>query len=450
MIRPVALGIVLAACTSVTTTVTSDAGRTDTAPPPPTTVDLLIIVDNSIGGMWASQLRGAASVASFAEALFVPSDASAGERAPQSLHVGVVSTDLGAVVPNAWALCTERYGDDAALNPARFGAAQRHLGPDGFHGPFRPSACRSVDEDPAWFALDGDPEAIASFGVRIGCVMNLGNWGCEFKQPLEVVRRRFQLEAATRTTSDASAADRFLRDDSLVVILIFSRDDDSSFRDCSREPPNTVCDDASDVSDPRSTRWSRGTAVDRLLRATPCGANDPTWPLERYHDPRDPSRGLLSIRPGHPERVLFAVVGGVPLPVPNREERPEWDQLLGTSDATADDFCGRRAETAITGTDAYGPFTMRPAVSVDCAARVMPACRRRPDIVNTSCEPEGTFVAHPARRLVEIARRFDESPLCGGRPCRNGFVTSVCETDYRPAMRRLAARVRQRIAGASP
>ena len=443
------LTLVTTACTALVTETEVDAGLADVRGrvQTPSNVDLLVVVDNSTGGLWTVQFRGAEGVAAFAETLFAESDDFSHERVPMSLHVGVVSTDLGAV-DTSWALCTDRHGDDAALNPARYGASQRRRGREGFPNPLRPRECLQVDQDPAWFSVDGMRDSVASFATRIGCVMNLGNYGCEFKQPLEVVHRRFQIEDDERRGGGASAGERFLRDDSVVVIVVFSRDDDGSFRDCSRGSADDLCDDASDVSRRGSTRWFPGTSVDRVLRATPCSVQDPTWALDRYHHPRDPTRGYLPIRPGHPEHVLFAAFAGVPSFVSNLTVRPEWEALLGMPGADADDFCGRRTESAVTGVDAAGPFTMRPGVPIDCPTRVMPACRMStPVYARDACEMGYVFVAHPARRLVEIARRFDEAPLCSGRPCRNGFVTSVCQDDYRPAFRALARRVRQRLAG---
>ena len=42
-------------------------------------------------------------------------------------------------------------------------------------------------------------------------------------------------------------------------------------------------------------------------------AQDPTWPLDRYIDVSDPSRGFLGLKPGHPEKVVFAAITGAPI-----------------------------------------------------------------------------------------------------------------------------------------
>jgi hypothetical protein len=48
---------------------------------------------------------------------------------------------------------------------------------------------------------------------------------------------------------------------------------------------------------------------------------------------------------------------------------------------------------------------------------------------------------------VEIARRFEESPMCNGAPCRNGMVASICGNDFGPALERFASRIQRRLAG---
>jgi hypothetical protein len=46
-----------------------------------------------------------------------------------------------------------------------------------------------------------------------------------------------------------------------------------------------------------------------------------------------------------------------------------------------------------------------------------------------------------------MARRFDESTLCGGRACRNGLVGSICANDYGAALTAFTARIAERAAG---
>lgn len=61
-----------------------------------------------------------------------------------------------------------------------------------------------------------------------------------------------------------------------------------------------------------------------------------------------------------------------------------------------------------------------------------------------SCD---TYFAAPSRRVVEIARRFDESPLCGGNPCHNGIVRSICANDFTSAMRAIVSKIQSRLTG---
>jgi hypothetical protein len=183
----------------------------------------------------------------------------------------------------------------------------------------------------------------------------------------------------------------------------------------------------------------------------PGSAQDPTTPLERYVDPHDLTRGLLSLKPGHPDRIVFAAVTGVPLAVPTRSDgSTNWDSLLGTPATDPDDFVHRDSLAAFDDPSAAeGPVSMRQAnLDATCTmpARVVPACRRpmtTPD--PTSCTPDRQYFAWPARRIVEIARRFDESALCRGHACNNGIVASICSSDLTSAAQQVADRVTRQL-----
>lgn len=61
------------------------------------------------------------------------------------------------------------------------------------------------------------------------------------------------------------------------------------------------------------------------------------------------------------------------------------------------------------------------------------------------CLTTDRYFAWPGRRIVEVARRFDESPRCDGAPCGNGYVASICADDFSPAMAAIAQRIRRRL-----
>ncbi|MDP3277903.1 MAG: hypothetical protein Q8Q09_22150, partial [Deltaproteobacteria bacterium] len=190
---------------------------------------------------------------------------------------------------------------------------------------------------------------------------------------------------------------------------------------------------------------------------------DPTWKLDRYYNTRPANtpnrwtRDLLSLKPGHPERIVFAGILGVPLVIPTRmaaeQSTIQWDQLLGApAAASPDDFYGRDSTTAISGTQGTaGPFSMRAANPDPLCEHVVPACRTEGSTYDparacagTSTSP-GQSLAFPSRRIVEIARRFDETPACNGQPCRNGIVASICANDFSSAMDAVLQKIILRI-----
>jgi hypothetical protein len=145
----------------------------------------------------------------------------------------------------------------------------------------------------------------------------------------------------------------------------------------------------------------------------------------------------------------------VPLAIPQANGHTDWDQLLGApSMAGADDYCGRNSMTAIDDpNNREGPISMRQAnrdPNPNCTDRTVPSCRREGasyDPNNPPCSPTDQYFAWPARRIVEIARRFDQDPLCNGQPCNNGLVTSICANNYASAMQTIIEKIQSRLTG---
>lgn len=431
MTRAVLLYALLGACVA-TVSQTADAGSPEEPIALPSgEVDLLIVVDNTGAQNWWNLPLMTSGLRGFAETLFVGSDGGSTERAAVSLHIGVMSSDLGT----RDTFCSPPGGDGAVLNPARFGPAQRSRhGSAGVNNlPNNPGPCAEVDAYPRWLSLRAEDAGAGDVWLAASCMLNLGNFGCGATQPLEVL-----LRGATRERrSSSSSSPAFFRPDAVLVLMIVTTRDDASLRPCPEPGAGSTC----------PPTWL-------VLADTPewpCSANDTTFSLTRYHDASGSSAGLPGLKPGHPERVLFAAFAGVPVEVDSSPEgdAPAWPTLLGApGPGDGQDFCARDAGSAYMGVDAFGVVSMRPrTLDRTCPA---PACRRRDPLrrAGIACEGVPVFRAARARRIAEIARRFDEAPICAGRPCRNGFVFSVCEDDFRPSMRALATRVRRRLAGA--
>jgi hypothetical protein len=119
------------------------------------------------------------------------------------------------------------------------------------------------------------------------------------------------------------------------------------------------------------------------------------WPVARYID------GLKSLKPGHPERVVFAAIVGIPdnLPI----------------NLSFDDILALPAMQFTTDPDTAGsvpaPSCTRPSSDPARAARV--------------------DKAYPARRFVEVAKAFGASSV----------LHSICADSYTPALNTLIDKV---------
>ncbi len=464
--------------------------------PPTSKLDLLVVVDNS-GSMAENQATFMAQLGPLLDQLTNPpcvSRAAPGTprvcdpmnpdlvpmyRAVRDLHVGVISTDLGTpgfMVPG----CDDSdRGDDGLLNPIRNGfAMQRHLPwaprrPNAVTAPpgFRPSFCSNdVNQFPSFMtycsnaadptcdvpgmnASTRDPSAFSDwFKCNAGIFIN----GCGLESQLESVWRALLGHDARDAAGNTSPNAGFVREDAALAIVMLSDEDDGSVRDCARDEGfstqgDGACSDAKDVYNTASGAWAHPTNPDlRFYLYTPGDRLDPNWNLNRYVNTAPAgisnrwTHDLLSLKPGHPERIVFAAITGVPVAVPMRGETTDWDALLGSrSPSGPDDFYGRDSSRAVSGTqEAAGPFSMRQANMDPMCSHVVPACRRQGSTYDMTrpCS-NAQYMAFPSRRIVEVARRFDEAPLCNGQPCRNGMVASICSANYAVSMIGIVRRV---------
>jgi hypothetical protein len=403
-------------------------------------------------------------------------------RPLRDLQLGVVSTDLGtpgSMVPG----CDDsERGDHGLLNPIRNGPAlQMHLPwaprrPNAVVAPpgFRPAACNN---DPNQFpsfirfcsnladpSCDGvepnrSTRSDTTFSDWFKCNAGLFINGCGLEQPLEAAWRALFFHDARAIAGNSSPNAGFIRDDALLVIVVVSDEEDGSVRNCDydfgfSQQSGGSCSDARDVYTLSSPAWAHPTNLDlRFYLYEPGGPRDPNWNLDRYINtaprttPNRWTRDFLSLKPGRPDRVVFAAITGVPLEVPRRGAAIDYDALLGRPSASPDDFYRRDSSTAISGTQGpSGPFSMRHAnMSSECG-HMVPACRRQGTTYNPMQPCSNTqYQAFPSRRIVEVARRFEESPLCAGAPCRNGLVTSICAASLDNALNQLAAKLAARM-----
>jgi hypothetical protein len=394
-------------------------------------VDLLLVIDNS-NSMLRAQDAFQTAVGQMVSTMLR-------DHGVTDVRVGVISTDLGtpgSVVPSC---ANSDLGDDGRLNPRAFGLATRTR-------PLAPVTAEIFCPDPArqdpFVTVSRADDAMTALW-RPTCHMSLGIGGCGIEQQLEATRR-----ALLGPRSAGARNEGFLRPEATLAILMLTDEEDGSVRDCRYAEASGPCSDAIDVFDVASTRWGSPDLNLRFYDYDPGSAQDPTWPLERYVDPARPTRGLLSLKPGHPERIVFGAITGVPVAIPRTPGGlTDWGALVGApASGRADDFLARNASLAYRNPMAPGGEVSMRQRDRDplCSTRMIPACRNAAVAPTPACTPSEQPFAWRARRIAEVARRFDESALCNGSACRNGMVASICSPDDTAPFTRFAAMVGRR------
>jgi len=253
--------------------------------------------------------------------------------AVKDLHVGVVSSDMGNggyPVPT----CATTFGDDGILIT---------------RGNTATAGCMATYPPYLAFMPPGD---VMQFATDFACVARLGTGGCGFEQHLESV-----LKAVTPSTSGITFnmgtvghADRenagFLRDDSVIAIVVVGDEDD-----CSALDP--------DLFNPSSTTYTG----DLNLRCFMYPAA--VQPVGRYVD------GFRALRPDNPDLFVFADIGGVPTDLVANPDAIDYNAILADS---------RMQETVDT---------------TAMSTRLTP-----------SCNVPGRGLAFPPRRMVTVAQQF--------------------------------------------
>ncbi len=413
-------------------------------------VDLLVEIDNS-GSMRDNQSTLARTFGLLVQELTSPriDPATGRPRAVpiRSLHVGVISSDLGtpgSVVPSC---SNSDSGDDGLLNPVRNGQAIRTHPPWTSAPPgVRPARCQmDPNQYPAFLTFDAQTTDPTAFREDFVCNAFLSIGGCGLEQQLESAYRALVVRNAREQAGNTDPNAGFMRANAALAIVMLTDEEDGSARDCRyTEPgdPDGDCraprGDALAVFDTASGDWAATDLNLRFYSYQPGSRQDPTWNVNRYIDPSRPNRGFLALKPGRPDLVLFAAITGVPINLPTRAGSPEtdWDALLGRNPDGSDGFTGMSTE---------GPVSMRQRnMDPQCSARVVPSCRREGSAHNpVACDTSAQYFAWPSRRIALVARRFAER-------YGNGFVSSICRNDYSDALRQIAERIQRRLTPRCP
>ncbi len=311
--------------------VSPDVGSPDGGTVPYEEVDILLVIDNS-STMAEEQVR----LIDGLNGLLRRISSGAIER---DVHVGVVTTDMGA--GESFVPTCEVTGDDGVLQSR--------------------SGCRNafalVNRD-----MPGGVEEAA-------CLADVGLGGCAFEQPLDAMLKALMPARHPVRFFDGTAGHGegenapFLREDSLLVVVLLTDEDDCSAQD-------------RDLYNPASGRYP---SPDLNLRCWMYPeALHPTMRFQQLQDLR-PSGGF----------ILAAIVGLPTDLAPGAGERPDYTSLVG------------------------------PSADPRMEARVSPA---DPGVLASVCE-EASAWAQPASRILRTMGDFDREgvPTVLGSICATSY-----------------------------
>jgi hypothetical protein len=301
----------------------------------------------------------------------------------RSLQVGVVSSDMGTGGFMVTTCDRPNFGDDGVLRSAG----------DTDRPGCMPSYPLFLTFDPS---LGGDPD---SFSADSACVLSLGLGGCGFEQPLEATLKAVSpASAAFPGVSPAYAPPTFIAGTSghadganrMSPSRPFLRENSvlavillTDEEDCSAADP--------ELFNPSSTLYG---GVGLNLRCSEY-EDRALHTVDRYIG------GLLQLRRS-PGDVIYSLIAGIPVDLVSDPDITDYEAILGDP-----------------------RMQNRPAPD---GSSLVP-----------SCDTE-MGLAFPPQRMVEVARGVDEG---GGR----ASLTSICQSDYSPAMRPIILRLSEPPAG---
>jgi hypothetical protein len=340
-------------------------------------LDVLFVVDNS-NSMREEQRALAEQIPRMARVLAsgdVDRDGTQEYPAVESLHTGVVTTDMGTGAYAVGGVCGTDGGDDGLLQT---------------DGHSEDASCESSYPNFLEYQW-GDDSNPEMFAQRVGCVARVGTGGCGFEHPLEASLKALTPASSpigfhgNETGHGSDAHEGFLRDDSVLALVVLSDEDDCSAADPELFNPN-----------PDNIRYPGD--INRRCADYPGALH----PIRRYVD------GLLALRE-RPSRVVYADIGGVPQQAVDDAAGIDYDALLAHP-------------------------RMQKEPDPDHPTRLRPSCE--------APEGEGDTrgVAFPPRRRVRLARELQSEGA-------QSVVQSICSSDFAPAMGAILDRVAQGMSG---
>ena len=351
-----------------------DSSRPPPPPPPPLPptgqVDLLFVVDNS--NSMSEEQRGLKDTLAPLVDRLATGDANL-DGVPEwpavvSLHAAVATVDMGTGGFTVPTCARSDFGDDGV-----------------FWTQGTPEFAGCMPTYPSFldFRVGGGVSS-ADLAHDVACLTTVGTGGCGFEQQLEAMLKALSPSAPTPWTAAGYTAptffrntfghgdrenDGFLRDDSTLVIVMLTDEEDCSARD-------------PEIFNPSSPTYG---ATDLNLRCF-AHADAALHPIRRYVD------GLVQLR-RNPGRVVFAPIVGIPQDlVPSPGARADWGRLVSPDPSVRDDRLEERVDPAT------------------------------PTRLLTSCSSD-RGAAYPPIRILQTAQGVEER---GGRV----VLGSICDESY--------------------
>lgn len=370
-------------------------------------LDLLFMIDNSPSTS-AMQQKFLAQLPTFMQVL---------ESLPGGLpdiHIGVVSSDMGAPGDSTAALGCTSQGDKGAF----------YSKPEGTCTNTTLSANSTFISD-----VGGQPNFTDPIDHVLQCISLLGSGGCGFEQPLASVVRALGADGAGAPSQNAN----FLRPDAYLGIVLFTKEDDCS------APANT-------------TIFS--------LNGAPQSISNPDGPIARYrcaggprgaHVCQDPATGAMIVPPLN---VPAGVTGNPPiLNLQNCMDNGTVSSALTPVDTFVQEIKALKADpdnqivvAAITGP--VTPYAVEwlppPSTTTGTAGQLWPnvmdscgmagSATLNPNATQTTSD--GSSGA-PAVRITQFVQAF-----------KNGMFASICNASYATALSAIASQIGTSLAQA--
>jgi hypothetical protein len=396
-------------------------------------LDLLFVIDDS-SSMRQEQAKLAEQLPKLLEILTsgIPPE---GDRFPpvESLHLGVVSTDLGT------------NGSEERPNSACHG-----VGKDGklIRNAVDTMAGCEVNLDVPYLHYDAQDHAASDLETLqhdFTCLANLGIEGCAFEQQLEAMYKALAPNDVAFTGGSGGHGDGFnagfLRPDAVLAIIQVTDEEDCSVTDegltlfdpASSHPGTWLPDSSVELEEPVDAGEGVDAGTMTVVRGTPLGLNircafsdDPSaresqveragliYPTSRYI-----SEFRSTLRKGDTAGVVFAAIVGIP----DGTEGMPLDEILAHP----------RMGFAIDPTNpVQAPDEVRTSARDACRQCVEGIAQEDCEAIVLGSENTSIITsARPAVRFVKVAQGFGAA----------GIVGSICAPEYWPTLARVVQAV---------